>query len=78
MRTKTSRRWVKRCTFRRADRDKAVRQEIVLTRKYHLILFLQTIDAALLSSIKKVDNLGRYLKSSWGLSKGDKVHELKF
>jgi hypothetical protein len=38
----------------------------------------QTVDAALLSAIKKVDNLGRYLRSEWGLSKGDRIHELKF
>jgi large subunit ribosomal protein L6e len=38
----------------------------------------KTVDAALLSAIKKVDNLGRYLRSEWGLSKGDRIHELKF
>lgn len=38
----------------------------------------QTIDAALVASIKKVDNLSKYLKASWGLSRGDRFHELKF
>ncbi len=38
----------------------------------------QSIDSALVSAIAKVDNLGRYLKSTWGLSKGDRIHELKF
>ncbi|WVQ82127.1 hypothetical protein IAT38_004255 [Cryptococcus sp. DSM 104549] len=38
----------------------------------------KAVDAALIASIKKVDNLAKYLKSSWGLSKGDRFHELKF
>ncbi|WVN85951.1 uncharacterized protein L203_101108 [Cryptococcus depauperatus CBS 7841] len=38
----------------------------------------KAVDAALLASIKKVENLAKYLKSSWGLSKGDRFHELKF
>lgn len=38
----------------------------------------QTVDAALLANIKKVDNLSKYLKSTFSLSRGDKVHELKF
>lgn len=38
----------------------------------------KSVDAALLSAIKKVDNLSKYLKASWGLSKGDRFHELKF
>ncbi|KAJ9119972.1 hypothetical protein QFC24_005455 [Naganishia onofrii] len=38
----------------------------------------KTIDAALLSNIKKVDNLAKYLRTPWSLSKGDRVHELKF
>ncbi|TYJ53405.1 hypothetical protein B9479_005952 [Cryptococcus floricola] len=38
----------------------------------------KAVDAALIASIKKVDNLSKYLKSSWGLSRGDRFHELKF
>ncbi|WVW85569.1 hypothetical protein I302_107607 [Kwoniella bestiolae CBS 10118] len=38
----------------------------------------KSVDAALIASIKKVDNLAKYLKASWGLSKGDRFHELKF
>ncbi|GHJ84532.1 hypothetical protein NliqN6_0934 [Naganishia liquefaciens] len=38
----------------------------------------KSIDAALLSNIKKVDNLARYIRTPWSLSKGDRVHELKF
>ncbi|KAG7553576.1 hypothetical protein FFLO_03008 [Filobasidium floriforme] len=38
----------------------------------------KTVDAALLANIKKVDNLSKYLKSTFSLSRGDKVHELKF
>ncbi|ORX38471.1 structural constituent of ribosome [Kockovaella imperatae] len=38
----------------------------------------KTVDGPVLEAIKKVDNLGRYLKSSWGLSKSDRFHELKF
>ncbi|KAJ9094566.1 hypothetical protein QFC20_006881 [Naganishia adeliensis] len=38
----------------------------------------KTIDAALLSNIKKVDNLAKYIRTPWSLSKGDRVHELKF
>ncbi|KAF4619898.1 hypothetical protein D9613_005307 [Agrocybe pediades] len=36
------------------------------------------IDNALLASIKKTDNLSKYLKASWGLSKGQFPHELVF
>jgi large subunit ribosomal protein L6e len=42
------------------------------------ILTPQAIDASLLASIKKVDNLSKYLKATWGLSRGDRFHELKF
>jgi large subunit ribosomal protein L6e len=38
----------------------------------------RTIDNALLSSIKKTDNLSKYLKASWGLSKGQFPHQLVF
>ncbi|KAK1927229.1 putative structural constituent of ribosome [Papiliotrema laurentii] len=38
----------------------------------------KTVDAPVLEAIKKVENLGKYLKASWGLSKGDRFHELKF
>ncbi|XAO25644.1 hypothetical protein I312_104472 [Cryptococcus bacillisporus CA1280] len=38
----------------------------------------KAVDAALIASIKKVENLSKYLKSSWGLSKSDRFHELKF
>lgn len=36
------------------------------------------VDAAVLAAVKKVDNLAKYLKTPFGLSKGDKVHEMKF
>ncbi len=57
------------------------REYVILIVGIHFLLVLfnsQTIDASLLTAIKKVDNLGRYLKSTWGLSKGDRIHELKF
>jgi large subunit ribosomal protein L6e len=38
----------------------------------------KTIDNALLSTIKKTDNLSKYLKASWGLSKGQFPHQLVF
>ncbi|KAI9637429.1 structural constituent of ribosome [Dioszegia hungarica] len=38
----------------------------------------KSVDAPLLSAIKKVDHLSKYLKATWGLSKGDRFHELKF
>ncbi|KAK4688797.1 large subunit ribosomal protein L6e, partial [Tremellales sp. Uapishka_1] len=38
----------------------------------------KSVDASLIAAIKKVDNLAKYLKASWGLSKGDRIHELKF
>jgi hypothetical protein len=53
-------------------------KDIVLANHAPLLPPIQTVDAALLSAIKKVDNLGRYLRSEWGLSKGDRIHELKF
>ncbi|KAF5390692.1 hypothetical protein D9757_002708 [Collybiopsis confluens] len=36
------------------------------------------VDSALIAAIKKTDNLGKYLKSSWGLSKGQYPHEMVF
>ena len=38
----------------------------------------KTIDNALLSAIKKTDNLSKYLKASWGLSKNQFPHQLVF
>jgi len=38
----------------------------------------KSVDAPVLEAVKKVDNLAKYLKASWGLSKGDRFHELKF
>ncbi|RSH77927.1 uncharacterized protein EHS24_003000 [Apiotrichum porosum] len=38
----------------------------------------KAVDAPVLAAVKKVDNLSKYLKASWGLSKGDRFHELKF
>lgn len=36
------------------------------------------VDAKVIDAIKKVDNLGKYLKASWGLSKGQFPHTLSF
>ncbi|KAJ7781138.1 ribosomal protein L6e-domain-containing protein [Mycena metata] len=36
------------------------------------------IDKAIISSVKKTENLTKYLKASWGLSKGQFPHELVF
>lgn len=36
----------------------------------------QAIDAGILAAVKKTENLARYLKTSFGLSKGDRAHEL--
>lgn len=38
----------------------------------------KSVDAPVLEAVKKVDNLAKYLKASWGLSKSDRFHELKF
>jgi large subunit ribosomal protein L6e len=38
----------------------------------------KAVDAPVLAAVKQVDNLAKYLKASWGLSKGDRFHELKF
>lgn len=36
------------------------------------------VDKAILSSVKKTENLVKYLKASWGLSKGQFPHQLVF
>ncbi|KAJ7638913.1 60S ribosomal protein L6 [Roridomyces roridus] len=36
------------------------------------------IDKAILASVKKTENLGKYLAASWGLSKGQFPHQLVF
>ncbi|KAA1466326.1 60S ribosomal protein L6 [Dentipellis sp. KUC8613] len=36
------------------------------------------VDKAILASIKKSENLAKYLKASWGLSKGEYPHQLAF
>jgi len=36
------------------------------------------LDKAIITSIKKTENLTKYLQSSWGLSKGQFPHQLKF
>ncbi|KAF7977450.1 hypothetical protein HWV62_3623 [Athelia sp. TMB] len=36
------------------------------------------LDKAIIASIKKTEHLAKYLKASWGLSKGQYPHELKF
>lgn len=36
------------------------------------------VDKALISAIKKTENLAKYLKASWGLSKGQFAHQLVF
>ena len=38
----------------------------------------KTVDAPVIEAIKKVTDLNKYLRASWGLSKGDRFHELKF
>ena len=38
----------------------------------------KAIDNDLLSAIKKTENLSKYLKASWGLSKGQFPHQLVF
>lgn len=38
----------------------------------------KTIDGAVLAAIKSTENLDKYLKASWGLSKGQFPHELTF
>jgi large subunit ribosomal protein L6e len=36
------------------------------------------VDKSIIEQIKKTDNLGKYLKASWGLSKGQFPHQLVF
>ncbi|KAJ7283550.1 ribosomal protein L6e-domain-containing protein [Mycena rebaudengoi] len=36
------------------------------------------VDKAILASLKKTENLGKYLKASWGMSKGQFPHQLVF
>ncbi|KAJ3774440.1 60S ribosomal protein L6 [Lentinula raphanica] len=36
------------------------------------------VDSTLIAAIKKTENLGKYLKSTWGLSKGQYPHEMVF
>jgi len=36
------------------------------------------VDKALINAIKKTENLAKYLKASWGLSKGQFAHQLAF
>jgi len=38
----------------------------------------KTLDKAIIAAIKKTDNLAKYLKASWGLSKGQFPHQLVF
>lgn len=38
----------------------------------------KTVDAAIIAAVKKTENLGKYLKASWGLSKGQFPHQLAF
>ncbi|KIK68030.1 hypothetical protein GYMLUDRAFT_81508 [Collybiopsis luxurians FD-317 M1] len=36
------------------------------------------VDSTIIAAIKKTENLGKYLKSSWGLSKGQFPHQMVF
>ncbi|TFK43447.1 ribosomal protein L6e-domain-containing protein [Crucibulum laeve] len=36
------------------------------------------VDKAIIAAVKKTDNLAKYLKASWGLSKGQFAHQLVF
>ena len=38
----------------------------------------KTIDGSVISAIKGTENLAKYLKSSWGLSKGQFPHQIVF
>ncbi|KAF8592442.1 60S ribosomal protein L6 [Ramaria rubella] len=38
----------------------------------------KTVDKVVVEAVKKTDNLGKYLKASWGLSKGQHPHQLAF
>lgn len=39
---------------------------------------LQSIDAAIIASVKKTENLAKYLKASFGLSRGQHAHAMQF
>ncbi|KAF8076491.1 ribosomal protein L6e-domain-containing protein [Lyophyllum atratum] len=36
------------------------------------------VDKVVLAAVKKIENLSKYLKSSWGLSKGQFPHQMRF
>jgi large subunit ribosomal protein L6e len=36
------------------------------------------VDKVVIESVKKTENLGKYLKASWGLSKGQHLHQMVF
>ena len=36
------------------------------------------VDKVVIESVRKTENLGKYLKASWGLSKGQYPHQLVF
>lgn len=38
----------------------------------------KSVDEGIIAAVKKVDHLSSYLKASWGLSKGQYPHQLKF
>ncbi|KAL6309661.1 60S ribosomal protein L6 [Sparassis latifolia] len=38
----------------------------------------KAVDSAVIAAVKKTENLGKYLKSSWGLSKGQFPHKMVF
>jgi large subunit ribosomal protein L6e len=38
----------------------------------------KTADKAILAAVAKTDSLGKYLKATWGLSKGQFPHQLAF
>lgn len=38
----------------------------------------KAVDAAILAAVKKTEYLSKYLKASWGLSKGQFPHQLVF
>jgi len=38
----------------------------------------RVVDEAVIAAVKKTPELGKYLRSSWGLSKNQYPHELKF
>ena len=38
----------------------------------------KTVDAAIIAAVKKTSALGKYLKASWGLSKGQYPHQMAF